>query len=132
MSAHTEYDLEAVDLLQQLIRNACVNQGTVESGHEVRSVDLLEQYLGTTGLELERFEPQPGRASLLARIEGSGPGGRATGRRRDTLLTHLARDVHAPDHSNEVAAGTTFESSRPGSLTARNIRHRAGWSCKVR
>jgi len=69
----SEYDLEAVDLLQQLIRNACVNQGTVESGHEVRSVDLLEQYLGTTGLEVERFEPQPGRASLLARIEGTDP-----------------------------------------------------------
>jgi acetylornithine deacetylase/succinyl-diaminopimelate desuccinylase-like protein len=68
-----DYDLEAVDLLQQLIRNACVNQGTVESGHEVRSVDLLEQYLGTTGLDLERFEPQPGRASLLARIEGTDP-----------------------------------------------------------
>src|SRR3954447_7594997 len=68
-----EYDLEAVDLLQQLIRNACVNQGTVDSGHEVRSVDLLEQYLGTTGLDVERFEPQPGRASLVARIEGTDP-----------------------------------------------------------
>ena len=68
-----DYDLEAIDLLQQLIRNACVNDGTVESGHEVRSVDLLEQYLGSTGLDVERFEPQPGRASLVARIEGTDP-----------------------------------------------------------
>jgi acetylornithine deacetylase/succinyl-diaminopimelate desuccinylase-like protein len=64
---------ETTDLIQQLIRNACVNDGTVESGGELRSVDLLEQYLGTTGLDIERFEPQPGRASLVAKIEGSDP-----------------------------------------------------------
>jgi acetylornithine deacetylase/succinyl-diaminopimelate desuccinylase-like protein len=66
-------DPEAVDLLQQLIRNACVNDGTIDSGNELRSVDLLQQYLGTAGLDVERFEPQPGRASLLARIEGTDP-----------------------------------------------------------
>jgi acetylornithine deacetylase/succinyl-diaminopimelate desuccinylase-like protein len=66
-------DPEATDLLQQLIRNACVNDGTPASGQELRSVDLLQQYLGTTGLDVQRFEPQPGRASLLARIEGSDP-----------------------------------------------------------
>jgi acetylornithine deacetylase/succinyl-diaminopimelate desuccinylase-like protein len=64
---------ESTDLLQQLIRNACVNDGRVESGGEVRSVDLLQQYLGDTGLDVERYEPQPGRASLVARIEGSDP-----------------------------------------------------------
>jgi len=36
-------DPEATDLLQQLIRNACVNDGTPASGHELRSVDLLQQ-----------------------------------------------------------------------------------------
>lgn len=66
-------DPEATDLLRQLIRNACVNDGTIGSGGEVRSVDLLQQYLGTSGLDMERFEPQPGRASLLARIEGTDP-----------------------------------------------------------
>jgi len=64
---------ESTDLLQQLIRNACVNDGRVESGAEIRSVDLLQQYLGDTGLDVERFEPRPGRASLVARIEGSDP-----------------------------------------------------------
>jgi len=64
---------ESTDLLQQLIRNACVNDGRVESGGEVRSVDLLHQYLGDSGLDVERYEPQPGRASLVARIEGSDP-----------------------------------------------------------
>jgi len=66
-------DPEATDLLQQMIRNACVNDGTVESGNELASVDLLQQYLGTSGIDVERFEPQPGRASLVARIEGSDP-----------------------------------------------------------
>ena len=56
-----------------MIRNGCVNDGTTESGHELRSVDLLQQYLGTSGIDVERFEPQPGRASLVARIEGSDP-----------------------------------------------------------
>ena len=64
---------EVTDLLQQLIRNACVNDGTKESGEEVRSVDLLSSYLEGTGLDLERYEPVPGRASLVARIEGSDP-----------------------------------------------------------
>ena len=66
-------DAEAVDLLQQMIRNACVNDGTRESGEEARSVDLLRQYLGGGGFEVEQFEPQPGRASLLAKIEGTDP-----------------------------------------------------------
>ena len=66
-------DPEATDLLQQLIRNACVNDGTIESGNELRSVELLEQYLGTAGLDVERFEPQPGRASVVAKIQGSDP-----------------------------------------------------------
>src|SRR3989442_7801574 len=61
---------EVSDLLQQLIRNACVNDGTPESGGEVRSVELLTSYLEGAGLDLERFESAPGRQSLVARIEG--------------------------------------------------------------
>ena len=64
---------ETTDLLQHLIRNACVNDGTVASGAEVRSVDVLESVPGRGGIDVQRFEPQPGRASLVARIEGSDP-----------------------------------------------------------
>ncbi|MDQ1447697.1 MAG: hypothetical protein QOC79_668, partial [Actinomycetota bacterium] len=35
----TQLANESVDLLSQLIRNECVNDGTPESGHESRSVD---------------------------------------------------------------------------------------------
>lgn len=64
---------ETVELLQALIRNACVNDGRAESGEEVRSVDTLRSYLGGRGLDLEHYEPLPGRGSLVARIEGSDP-----------------------------------------------------------
>ena len=64
---------ESVHLLQQLIKAKCVNDGTVESGQEVHAADILEGYLGSTGLDIERFEPRPGRTSLVARIEGSDP-----------------------------------------------------------
>ncbi|MGZ4711757.1 MAG: M20/M25/M40 family metallo-hydrolase [Acidimicrobiia bacterium] len=64
---------EATALLQDLIRNECVNDGTVTSGDEARSSDLLADYLGSDGFDVESFEPQPGRRSLLARIEGSDP-----------------------------------------------------------
>ncbi len=64
---------EVTDLLQHLIGNACVNDGSVESGHETRSADLLTTYLEGSGLDLERFEAAPGRANLVARLEGSDP-----------------------------------------------------------
>jgi acetylornithine deacetylase/succinyl-diaminopimelate desuccinylase-like protein len=64
---------EATDLLRDLIRNQCVNDGRVESGQETKNVDLLGSYLEGAGLDIERYEPQPGRASLVSRIEGSDP-----------------------------------------------------------
>ena len=69
----TDLTGEVVELLQALIRNGCVNDGTPESGQEVRNADLLQTYLEGTGLDIERFEPTPGRTSLVARIEGSAP-----------------------------------------------------------
>ncbi|HEU5286833.1 MAG TPA: M20/M25/M40 family metallo-hydrolase [Candidatus Limnocylindria bacterium] len=62
---------ETTDLLQHLIRNECVNDGTVESGHEMRSVKTLESYLQMPGVEMKRYEPAPGRGSLVLRIEGT-------------------------------------------------------------
>ncbi len=69
----TDMTAETTELLQRLIRNSCVNEGTPESGHEVRSVDLLESYLRVPGVEMKRYEPVPGRVSLVLRIEGSDP-----------------------------------------------------------
>lgn len=61
---------EPVELLQQMIRNRCVNDGTRDSGQEHRSVATLLDYFGVEG---EIFEPAPGRQSLIYRIEGTDP-----------------------------------------------------------
>lgn len=61
---------EVTEVLRAMIRNACVNDGTSESGHEERNSDLLRGLLDVPGLELETYEPLPGRASLVARMEG--------------------------------------------------------------
>lgn len=70
----TDLGGEVAELLQQLIRNACVNDGSVESGHEDRSAATIEAALEGKGLDLQSYEPFPGRRSLVARIEGSRPG----------------------------------------------------------
>jgi acetylornithine deacetylase/succinyl-diaminopimelate desuccinylase-like protein len=64
---------EATELLQALIRNACVNDGTPDSGGERRNADTLQTYLEGAGLEVERFTPHGDRTSVVARIEGSDP-----------------------------------------------------------
>ena len=61
---------ETVDLLQTLIRNGCVNDGTPESGEEVRNADVLQTLIEGPGVEVERFEPTSGRVSIVGRIKG--------------------------------------------------------------
>lgn len=72
MSAAT-FEGPTTELLQSLIRNGCVNDGTPESGEEVRNAELLTSYFEGSGIDVERFESRPGRASIVARIEGSDP-----------------------------------------------------------
>ena len=69
----TDRVAETTDLLQHLIRNACVNDGTIGSGAEGRSADVLQSYLEGSGLDLERYESAPGRVNLVGRMEGSDP-----------------------------------------------------------
>jgi acetylornithine deacetylase/succinyl-diaminopimelate desuccinylase-like protein len=61
---------QVVELLQTLISNACVNDGSPESGHEARSVKTLQEFFGADGVVVE---PIPGRQSLVYRIAGSDP-----------------------------------------------------------
>lgn len=58
---------ETVALLQALIQNECVNDGTPDSGFEFRSVDTLEEFFGVAGTT---YEPHPGRKSVLYRVAG--------------------------------------------------------------
>jgi acetylornithine deacetylase/succinyl-diaminopimelate desuccinylase-like protein len=68
-----EIAAEVTDLLQRLIRNGCINDGTPHSGQEIRSTELLAAHLHGCGVEMETFESLPGRASLVARLPGSDP-----------------------------------------------------------
>ena len=80
---------EVVELLQALIRNACVNDGTADSGQEVRSVETLAAYFGREG---EVVEPHPGRQSVVYRIPGTVSGAPAL-----VLLPHLDVVPVSPD-----------------------------------
>ncbi|MGH8958165.1 MAG: M20/M25/M40 family metallo-hydrolase, partial [Acidimicrobiia bacterium] len=67
--------------MRQLIRNRCVNDGTRESGQEVKSVETVAEYLGERGTVVE---PAPGRQSVVYRIPGNNPDAPAL-----LLLPHL-------------------------------------------
>ena len=64
---------QTVELLQQMIRNRCVNDGTAESGEEVRNADLLTAFLEGRGIDVQHYDAAPGRRSVVARIEGTDP-----------------------------------------------------------
>lgn len=69
-AATEDVTAEVTDLLQHLIRNACVNDGTISSGQEERSAEMLAALLSGAGLDVQRYEPHPGRTSLVARLAG--------------------------------------------------------------
>ncbi|WP_053384646.1 M20/M25/M40 family metallo-hydrolase [Leucobacter celer] len=79
---------DAIELLRALIREACVNDGSPDSGQEIRSVRVLQRFLAdavaTGRVETQVLESAPGRASLIARVRGSDPSAPSLG-----LLGHL-------------------------------------------
>ena len=86
MAEDTAIETQATELLRTLIRNGCVNTGEAASGHEDRSVDALEDFFAGSGLSCERYTSEPGRMSLITRIEG-------TDRTAPTLLLMGHTDV---------------------------------------
>lgn len=73
MTTNDALTRETTELLQQMIRNECVNDGHVDSGNETRNADVLRQVIEGTGLDVQSWEPVPNRGSVVARIEGSDP-----------------------------------------------------------
>lgn len=66
------YD-DTLALLQRMVRNACVNDLTPDSGQEVRNADTLEEFFSGTDVEVQRIEPHPGRASVVFTVPGTDP-----------------------------------------------------------
>ncbi len=64
---------QTTELLQTLIRNECVNDGTPTSGFEERNADTLAAFLAPSGVDMATYDAAPGRRSLVARIPGRNP-----------------------------------------------------------
>lgn len=63
---------EALQLLKELIKNKCVNEGTPDSGNELISAQMLAEYFKSKGIDtLEIFETNPGRGNLLVTLTGT-------------------------------------------------------------
>ncbi len=77
---------EVVELCRDLIRFESVNDGTGRGKGEREAAEYVAGKLAEVGLEPQLFESAPGRASVVARIEGEDP-------RRDALLVHGHLDV---------------------------------------
>ncbi|WP_018340628.1 M20/M25/M40 family metallo-hydrolase [Corynebacterium caspium] len=60
-------------LLQEMIRNACVNDLTDDGGDERANADTLERFFANTNVQVQRFEPHPNRVSVAFTIPGSDP-----------------------------------------------------------
>jgi acetylornithine deacetylase/succinyl-diaminopimelate desuccinylase-like protein len=72
----TEYRIvekKLIPLLQELIRNKCVNDGSPDSGQEIRSAVTLKNFFSGYGLDVQIMESHPGRANVLLRIPGKDP-----------------------------------------------------------
>jgi acetylornithine deacetylase/succinyl-diaminopimelate desuccinylase-like protein len=60
---------EIKELLQDMIRNKCVNP----PGNELRSIRRLKEYFDAHGVESQVFESDEERGNLYAKIEGTDP-----------------------------------------------------------
>ena len=66
-------DASVAELLQQLIRNRCVSEGSPSTGDEVLNAEALHQVVEGPGVDTAIVTPKGGRPSLVARIDGSDP-----------------------------------------------------------
>ena len=63
----------STELLQQMIRLQCVNNGHADSGDETRAAELLRPVVELPGVEVQTFGPLDNRKSLIARLPGTDP-----------------------------------------------------------
>ncbi len=77
---------EVVEFCRDLIRFESVNDGTGRGKGEREAAEYVAGKLAEVGLEPQLFESAPGRASVVARIEGEDSS-------RDALLLHGHLDV---------------------------------------
>lgn len=79
-------------LARDLVRFPSVNWGAGRSDGEAEAAGYVEAVLRGMGLETTLFEPEPGRVSVVARVEGRS--------RRPALVLHGHTDVVPADSTN--------------------------------
>ena len=100
---------DTVELLQAMIRNHCVNDGTVASGQEVRNADTLAAYLDGAGLDVQRYTAAPGRDSLVVRIAGIDPSAPSLALMGHTDVVPVDEDAWTRDpFGGELVAGEVW------------------------
>jgi acetylornithine deacetylase/succinyl-diaminopimelate desuccinylase-like protein len=89
----TEPELNPVArIARDLIRFPSVNWGDGRSDGETEAALYVEAELNRMGLQTRLYEPQPGRVSVLTRVEGATPG--------PALVVHGHTDVVPADAKN--------------------------------
>lgn len=75
--SYGELYTDSLDLLQAMVRNACVNDLTADSGQEVRNADTLEAFfaeeIAAGSVQVTRLQPREGRTSIIVTVPGSDP-----------------------------------------------------------
>lgn len=64
---------DTISLLTRMVQNACVNDLTPDSGQEVRNADTLEEFFAGEAVTIDRYEPHPGRVTIVVTVPGSDP-----------------------------------------------------------
>jgi acetylornithine deacetylase/succinyl-diaminopimelate desuccinylase-like protein len=90
----TESDLDETAIIaRDLIRFDTTNYGEGRSNGEAEAAAYVEARLAALGLRPQVFESDPGRASVVARVEGADPG-------KPALVVHGHLDVVPADPRN--------------------------------
>ena len=79
-------------IAQDLIRFPSVNWGEGRSDGETEAAQYVEAKLAALGLKPQLFEPEPGRVSVIARVEGASA--------EEALVVHGHLDVVPADPTN--------------------------------
>jgi acetylornithine deacetylase/succinyl-diaminopimelate desuccinylase-like protein len=103
--ATSSAEREVADLCRDLIRFDTSNYGDASGPGERSAAEYVMEKLTEVGLDPELIESEPGRASVVVRIEGEDPA-------RDALLVHGHLDVvpaYAADWKVDPFAGEVLE-----------------------
>ncbi|WP_240759030.1 M20/M25/M40 family metallo-hydrolase, partial [Phytoactinopolyspora endophytica] len=101
-ATHARPDAEVVDLCRDLIRIDTSNFGDGSGPGERSAAEYVAEQLDEIGLDTTVFESEPGRTSVVTRIDGADPS------RTDALLIHGHLDVvpaNAADWTHDPFSG---------------------------